>query len=139
MLSASSLKRISAAQLCCCTALTAQIPSVSERSILDIGGERNVSDIHLEAQWSDPLLGLLFLYHCREEKLGGSSQALCSTSPAGQDNLAVVLTPPKNPQSHIKLSHCSTKGRTQLPLIYSTAHFSAPHNTRVMTQRKSQR
>lgn len=98
-----------------------------------------MSDIHLEAQWSNPLLGLLFSYHCREEKLRGLSQALCSTTALQAKITLPRFDPTKSRNRTLKLSHCSTKVRTQLPLTYSTAHCSAPHNTRVMTQRKSHR
>lgn len=97
---------------------------------MDIGGERNVSDIHLEVQWSDPLLGLLFLYHCREEKLGGSSQALCSTSPAGQDNLAAVLTSPQKTHNRTLNFHIVARKDGHNFPSFTLPHTFPPHTIR---------
>lgn len=136
MLRASSLKILSAEQLCCRTALTA-LNTISVRA--EYPGHRRWALRVRHSSWGAVVKSTVrIIVFISLQGRVTQSQALCSTSPAGQHNLAAVW-PPQNPQSHIKLSHCIMKVRTQLPLIYSTAHFSAPHNTRVMTQRKSQR
>lgn len=98
-----------------------------------------VSDIYPAVLWSNPLLDLLFSYHCREEKRGGPDSV--QTSAQHKPKITSLRSDPttckaQHTLAH-KLAHPSTHVWTHFLLIFSTAHSFS--HTQVTTHRKSPR